>query len=145
MSAKEMVALRTESINSFNSDLRWFVNVLAKKFPTDQKVLQTQRQAKLAFDMLPLAVIDAVGPRLLEHQDAIYKGEADFFLAKTYEDETEGGGAAAETARHIIPLVKQAWRESDSAAQKLYHERVVSMLDAFIDYATTLVGDHPEN
>ena len=141
MSASQGEAARTAAAETFNMNLRWLVGEVGARLPGDRDVDEIRRKVAVACDQLPCAPVESVGPYLFKYKDEIYAGKTEGFLESEYADEQKGAGPGAEIAARLIPAVKGVWKDAPEEKQKEFLGCVQDLLDSFLDYSVTLVGD----
>lgn len=123
---------------NFNRNIKLIARDLAKHFPNDAVVARLLKRINLASMLDGTALIMAIGPNLYKHRDRIYSNDPateDFALSYAFDAEIGDAGAeAAETARHLVPLVQGHLRAVSAAEKKAYRETSQKLLDDYVEF-----------
>lgn len=122
--------------------MRVLVRDLEARLGGDLLVTRAVRRANIALSEAPIFVIESVGPYLARYGKQIYalRGAGadaeDFFLEQSYDADVLAAPASEkrDLVTYIIPLVKRAARGMGGAERAEYRERVVALLDSYLDY-----------
>ncbi|MFA6165790.1 MAG: hypothetical protein WC700_04180 [Gemmatimonadaceae bacterium] len=127
----------------FNLDLKALTVDLHQRYPLDAKIDRAYKQIMTVINYDPLFVIDTAGPYLLTYKDQIAalrggasEGIEQFFINNTFDDELKRGTDMEKTdlVKYIIPKAKEPYKNLTPAERKPYRERVVRLLDNYVDY-----------
>lgn len=136
-----------EIIESFIRTLRRLTTEMMARFPDDPIVAQAKRQISVAADMIPSQIVSQeVGPYLYKYRDYILSEDREmaerFFLPLDFEEDIEqlDDTDRAQTTRHIIRRVKDAWQVVPEEDKNRYHEEVQSLLYDYIDFEAQRQG-----
>lgn len=125
-----------EQVESFNGVLKALACDLVVRYPTDPKIDRAKKRIMLAIDTWPVWIIDTIGPILYGYRDAIYAADETFFLQNSFDAEFEGSVdmEKVDYVTYIIPKVKGAWAEANPSDKDAYKEKVLDLLDAYVEY-----------
>jgi hypothetical protein len=138
-------AVYLPAVKRFNHSLKILARDLSKRCPNDPMVFRIHKRTMSLVDVLPIFVIDTVGPYLYSYREQIYGGsekDEEFFLEHTFETEVKGldNPESAEMVSYLIPKAKACALSMPPEDQKEYKELVISMLDDYIEYLSILNG-----
>ena len=123
-------------IESFLGCVKLLLGALGRKYPHDPLVDRLRKRINLAADICPTGIIEYVGSHLYPYREQIYGEDDAFFLNNAFTEEftraTDSDKVAI--AAHLVPLLKQAWRESADEERSSYTEAAQSLLDDYIEY-----------
>jgi hypothetical protein len=86
-------AVYLPAVKRFNHSLKILARDLSKRCPNDPMVFRIHKRTMSLVDVLPIFVIDTVGPYLYSYREQIYSGsekDEEFFLEHTFETEVKG-------------------------------------------------------
>jgi hypothetical protein len=125
----------------FVASLKLLMADLCRRFPQDALVDRMRKRISLAADVCPTTLVELVGSHLYPYREQIYGENADFFLDSEFREEyaraTDDEKVAI--AVHVVPKVKQAWREAGPEEREAYAEAVQGLLDDYIEYLSIQV------
>lgn len=130
-----------KAVSGFCHEMRLLVRDLEARLGADPLVARAARRAGIAVSEAPVFVIESVGPYLARYGRQIYAMRDDaaaeeFFLEQSYDAEILASPASEkrDLVTYVIPLVKRAARGLGPAERAEYRERVVTLLDLYLDY-----------
>lgn len=134
--------MAVNSVNEFNGILKSLTTDLVRLYPQDPVIDRAKKRIFMAIDMTPMFVIGEVGPVLYEYRDQIYAKNEEFFMENDYDKEIRASVDAEkrDLSAYIIPKVKEAWRDADSAEKDQYTEIAVDLLDSYMDYLEAVLS-----
>jgi hypothetical protein len=144
-SNKDIAAACLPAVKRFNHNLKILARDLAKRCPGDPMVFRVHKRTMALVDVLPIFVIDTVGPYLYSYREQIYSGgenDEEFFIEHTFETEVKEivNPEKAEMVSYLIPKAKACALSLPPEERKEYKELVISMLDDYIEYLSILNG-----
>lgn len=144
-SNKAIGAACLPAVKRFNHSLKILARDLAKRCPGDPMVFRVHKRTMALVDVLPIFVIDTVGPYLYSYREQIYSGgenDEEFFIEHTFETEVKeiANPERAEMVSYLIPKAKACALSLPPEERKEYKELVISMLDDYIEYLSILNG-----
>lgn len=132
-------------VEAFVATCKTLMTDLCARYPNDPLVDRMKKRIILAADICPITLVEFVGSHLYPYRERIYSEDASFFLENEYEAEFERATDAEKVAiaAHLLPKVKQAWRDATPAEQEMYAELVQSLLDDYIEFLSIQVDPPP--
>jgi len=128
-------------VEAFVSTVKTLMADLSARYPHDPLVDRMKKRIALAADICPITLVEFVGSHLYPYRERIYGEDDSFFLDNAYEEEFERATDAEKVAiaSHLVPKVKQAWRDATLDEREIYAELVQSLLDDYIEYLSIQV------
>ena len=144
-SNKALGATCLPAVKRFNHSLKILARDLAKRCPGDPVVFRAHKRAMSLVDVLPVVVIDTVGPYLYSYRERIYsnsENDEEFFIENKFDSEVKeiANQEKADMVSYLIPKAKECALSLPPEERKEYKELVISMLDDYIEYLSILNG-----
>lgn len=136
MSAQKKI---NSHISEFNRILKRLTCKLATYYPSDATIYRVKERILTSMSMMPLSIIDEVGPHLYKYRYEIYAENTNFFIENDYDSELKRNANSNNSEKinlvsYVIPKVKEAWRASDEMERSDYQETVQDLLDIYVNY-----------
>jgi hypothetical protein len=139
INGKAVVAANAAThLESFNRAAKLLAIDTAKQFPGDAKIYRVKERILTAASLSPEILINTMGPYLFKYNKQIYKGDAEFFIANSYDEDikTASDREKTDAVEYIMPKVKEAWKLKTEGEKQEYMEAIQQMLDDYIEYLT---------
>ena len=135
-------------IMCFNTVLRKLTLELTVRFPNDPAMTRAKKRILLAIETWPAWTIGEIGKGIYKYKAQLEAGELDFFLENKFDGERRKAALEdpekAKLTDHILPKIKDAFAIADENEQQTYYDKVVALLDLYVDYLLVTTKRKPE-
>lgn len=130
-------------VNEFLRKLKFLTNDMRRRFPGDAVIDRAHKRIMLAADLLPVDVIDAMGPYLMRYQEEIDSDDPEVwarFYAEGSENVFQADVRSAkdaenqELATYIVPRLQAHARQESFEVRRDYLLRARGLIDDYLDY-----------
>lgn len=138
--SRQLFDEKEKKASEFNRILKGLIILYVNMHPDDDKIDRLKTRVFTGCQIDHHGLITMVGPYLLKYEDKIYNREEDFFKSNINEisqaemSALNKSATAASTATYLIELIKKDYSNMNKEEQDDIYERVVEMLNTYIDY-----------